>query len=146
MKLLGTLFALVAVAGLVSAEEKKFDAAKLEGKWKITEGLKSGSKVAEENLKAEVTITKDTVTIKGGDMTHVMSYKLDTSKSPVQIDMEGKEGPAAGSKAEGIVALDGETLKLAYTTNIPGFDGKRPEKFESAKDSKTFFFVMKKEK
>ena len=32
MKLLGTLFALVAVAGLVSAEEKKFDAAKMEGK------------------------------------------------------------------------------------------------------------------
>ena len=146
MKLLGTLFALVAVAGLASAEEKKFDAAKLEGKWKITEGTKSGTKVEEANLKGEVIITKDSVTIKSPDMTHVMSYKLDTSKSPVQIDLEGKEGPAAGSKAEGIISLDGDTIKFAYTTNIPGFDGKRPEKFESPKDSKVFYFVMKKEK
>ena len=60
--------------------------------------------------------------------------------------MEGKEGPAAGTKAEGIVALDGDTLKLAYTTNIPEFDGKRPEKFESTKDNKAFYFVMTKEK
>jgi uncharacterized protein (TIGR03067 family) len=146
MKLLGSLFALVAVAGLSSAEEKKFDASKLEGKWKITEGMKNGEKVKDDNLKADVIITKDTVTIKASDMTHVMAYKLDTSKSPVQIDMEGKEGPAAGTKGEGIISLDGDTLKLAYTTNIPGFDGKRPEKFEAAKDSKAFYFVMKKEK
>jgi uncharacterized protein (TIGR03067 family) len=148
MKLLGTLFAIVAVAGLASAEEKKFDAAKLEGKWKITEGTKNGAKVEEANLKGEVIITKDTVTIKAADMTHVMAFKLDTSKSPVQIDMEGKEGPAAGAKAEGIISVDGDTLKLAYTTNIAGsgFDGKRPTKFESDKDSKSFYFLLKKEK
>jgi uncharacterized protein (TIGR03067 family) len=147
MKLLGTMFALVAVAGLSSAEEKKFDASKLEGKWKITDGTKNGEKVKEENLKGEIIITKDTVTIKG-DMTHVMAYKLDTSKSPVQIDMEGKEGPSASFKAEGIIALDGDTLKIAYTTNITGsgFDGKRPEKFETTKDSKSLYFVLKKEK
>ena len=146
MKVLGTLFALVAVAGLSSAEEKKFDASKLEGKWKITEGMKNGEKVKDDNLKADIIITKDTVTIKAPDMTHVMSYKLDTSKSPVHIDMEGKEGPAAGTKGEGIIEVDGDTLKLAYTTNIPGFDGKRPEKFDAPKDSKAFYFVMKKEK
>jgi uncharacterized protein (TIGR03067 family) len=62
--------------------------------------------------------------------------------------MEGKEGPAAGAKAEGIVSLDGDTLKLAYTTTIAGsgFDGKRPTKFETTKDSKSLYFVLKKDK
>jgi uncharacterized protein (TIGR03067 family) len=147
MKLLGTLFALVAVTGLVSAEEKaKFDASKLVGKWKLTEGTKSGMKVDEKNLAGEVTIDKDAITIQGGDMKHVMAYKIDATKSPVEITMEGKEGPSTGSKADGIIALDGDTLKLAYTTNIPGFDGKRPTKFESTKDDKAFYFVMKRVK
>ena len=77
---------------------------------------------------------------------HVMGYKLDTSKSPVEISMEGKEGPAKGSTADGILSLDGDTLKLAYTTNIPGFDGKKPTKFESTADNKAFYFVLKKVK
>jgi uncharacterized protein (TIGR03067 family) len=145
MKLLGTLFTLVVVAGLASAADK-FDPPKLAGKWKFTEGTKAGMKVDEKNLAAEVIIDKDTVTIKGSDMTHVMSYKLDTTKSPVEITMEGKEGPAMGSKADGIIALDGDTLKLAYTTNIPGFDGKKPTKFESTADNKAFYFVLKKAK
>ena len=147
MKLLGTLFALVAFAGLAAADEKdKLDASKLVGKWKFTEGTKSGMKVDEKNLAAEVTIDKDTITIKGGDMTHVMGYKVDATKSPAEITMEGKEGPAMGSKADGIIALDGDTLKLAYTTNIPMFDGKKPTKFESAKDDKAFYFVLKRVK
>jgi uncharacterized protein (TIGR03067 family) len=149
MKLFASLFALVAVASLSVAEEKKaakFDVEKIVGKWKFTEGTKAGTKVDAKNLESEVTFTKDTVTIKDPEMTHVMKFKIDASKSPIQIDMEGEEGPAKGFKAEGIIALDGDTLKLAYSTNIPGFDGKRPEKFESTKDNKAFLFVMKKAK
>jgi uncharacterized protein (TIGR03067 family) len=146
MKFFASLFALVAVAGLSVAEEKKFDVEKLVGKWKFTEGTKAGTKVDAKNLESEVTFTKDTVTIKDTTETHVMKFKIDASKSPIQIDMEGDEGPAKGFKAEGIISLDGDTLKLAYSTNIPGFDGKRPEKFESTKDNKAFLFVMKKAK
>lgn len=148
MKLFATLFALVAVAGLAGADEKaKFDAAKLVGKWKFTEGTKSGMKVDEKNLAAEVTIDKDTITIKGsGDEKHVMAYKIDATKSPAEISLEGKEGPSMGTKGDGIIALDGDTLKLAYTTNIPGFDGKKPTKFESTADNKAFYFVLKKVK
>lgn len=147
MRLFATLFALVAVSGLAFGEEKaKFDAAKLVGKWKFTEGTKAGDKVEAKNLESDVTFTKDSVTIEGGGEKHVMKFKIDASKSPVQIDFEGEEGPAKGFKAEGIIALDGDTLKLAYSTNIPGFDGKRPEKFESTKDNKSFLFLMKKAK
>lgn len=146
MKLFATLFALVAVSSLAFGEEKKFDVEKLVGKWKFTEGTKAGEKVDAKNLEAEVTITKDTLTIKDPSMTHVMKFKIDASKSPIQIDFDGEEGPAKGFKAEGIIALEGDTLKLAYSTNIPGFDGKRPTKFESTKDNKAFLFVMKKAK
>jgi len=145
MKFVGSLFTLVAVAGLASAADK-FDPAKLAGKWKFTEGTKAGTKVEAKNLEADVTIDKDTVTIKGADMTHVMSYKLDTTKTPVEISLEGKEGAATGSKADGIIELDGDTIKLAYTTNIPGFDGKKPTKFESTADNKAFYFVLKRAK
>ena len=145
MKLVGSLFTLVVVAGLASAADK-FDPAKLTGKWKFTEGTKAGMKVNDTGLAADVTIDKDKITIKGGDMTHVMEYKLDTTKTPVEISLEGKEGPALGSKADGIIELDGDTLKLAYTTNIPGFDGKKPTKFESTADNKAFYFVLKRAK
>jgi uncharacterized protein (TIGR03067 family) len=142
MKLLGTLFALVAVAGLVSAEEKKFDAAKMEGKWKMTSGTKAGDKLEAKNIEGEVIIDKEKITIKGADMTHVMAFKLDAAKTPVQIDMEGKEGPASGLKTEGIIALDGDKLTLAYA--LP--EGKRPEKFESTKDNKAMLIVMERAK
>jgi len=151
MKNVVALFALVAFTGFSVSEEKKeaakFDASKLVGKWKFTEGTKSGTKVDAKNLEgSDVTITKDAFTIEGGGEKHVMKFKIDATKSPVQIDMEGEEGPSKGTKAEGIIAIDGETIKLAYATNIPGFEGKRPEKFESTKDNKAFYFVMKKAK
>jgi uncharacterized protein (TIGR03067 family) len=146
MKLFATLFAMIAVSSLAFGEEKKFDAEKLVGKWKFTEGMKSGEKVEAKNLESEVTFTKDTLTIKDSTTTHVFKFKIDASKTPVQVDFDGEEGPAKGYKAEGIFSLEGDTLKLAYSTNIPGFDGKRPEKFESTKDNKAFLFVMKKAK
>jgi|SRR5262245_11614821 len=142
MKLFSTLCALVAAASLAAAEEKKFDAAKMEGKWKMVSGTNNGNKIDGKSLEGEVTIDKEKFTIKGADMTHVMAYKVNADKSPVQIDMEGKEGPAAGLKTEGIIALDGDKLTLAYA--LP--EGKRPEKFESAKDSKTMLIVMERVK
>jgi uncharacterized protein (TIGR03067 family) len=142
MKLFSTLCALVAVAGLATAEEKKFDAAKMEGKWKMVSGTKAGDKLEAKSLEGDVTIDKEKFTIKGGDMTHVMAFKLDTSKTPVQIDMEGKEGPSKGFNAEGIIQLDGDKLTLAYA--LP--EGKRPEKFESTKDNKAMVIVMERVK
>lgn len=148
MKPFASLAVLVLFAGVAAAEEPKkeakFDPAALVGKWTITEGMKMGKKVEGDALKGEVVITKDDISI-GSE--HKMGYKIvDAAKKPAHIDMEGKEGPAQGTKAEGIVWFDGETLKLAYGTNIPGFEAKRPEKFESTEANKAFYFVMKKAK
>ena len=94
MKLFGSLIAIAIVAAPGFAADKDFDPSKLEGKWKFTAGWKFGAKSGDESLAAEVTITKDTITIKGGDMTHVMAYKIDAKATPVAVTLTGKEGPS----------------------------------------------------
>jgi uncharacterized protein (TIGR03067 family) len=128
------------------AEDKpaEFDPAKLVGDWTITAGEKNGEKVDANSIKGTVTFTKDTITIKGDDgMTHVMGYKIvDPKKAPVAIDMTGKEGPATGLNAEGIVSLEKDTLKLCY--GMPG--QKRPTEFAAKKDGMTLYFTLTKKK
>jgi uncharacterized protein (TIGR03067 family) len=121
-------------------KEKKFDAADLVGVWKITEGTKMGNKVDAAAMAGKVTFTKDTITIKDDTATHVMKYKLNEKGAPIAITMTGDEGPAKGMVAEGIIAVDGETLKLAYS--MPG--EKAPKEFKSEEKSQTFNFVLKK--
>lgn len=131
------------IATTAIAEEKekaKFDPKSITGTWTITSGVKFGTKVEGKALEGDMTITADKITIKSPDMTHVMTYKLDADKTPITIDMEGTEGAAKGFKAEGIIELSKDELKLAYA--FPG--EKRPAKFESGKDSKVLLFVMKK--
>ena len=79
-------------------------------------------------------------------MTHVMGYTVDGAKSPVSIDMIGKEGPAKDLKAEGIIEIKGEEIHLAYVALIPGMEVKRPTKMESTKENKALYFVLKKAK
>jgi uncharacterized protein (TIGR03067 family) len=142
MKLFGTLIACAIIAAPVLAADKDFDASKFEGKWKFTEGWKFGTKSAAESLAGEVTITKDTITIKGGDMTHVMAYKLDTKATPVAVTLTGKEGPSKDFVSEGIIEVKDDEIKLCYAMPME----KRPTKFESPKDSKILYFTMKKVK
>lgn len=146
MKLFGTLCAFAMFAGFAIGEEKKFDAASLVGTWKATAGMKAGEKMDAKMLEGEIIITKDTITIKGSDMTHVMSYKVDATKSPIVIDMVGKEGPAKDIKGEGVIGLTGDELTLVYVPQIPGNELKRPGELKSTKENKALMIVMKKSK
>lgn len=143
MKMFASLITLALVAApAIAADKKEGEPSKLEGKWKITAGWKFGNKSTEENLAADVTITKDTITIKGGDMTHVMTYKVDTKAKPIAITLTGKDGPSKDFVSEGIIELNGDELKLCYA--MPKED--RPKKFESPKDSKILYFTLKRAK
>lgn len=156
-----TLAMLMAVPALVMADDKKpeakpakadkaekgekpakFDAAKLVGSWKITEGMKGGDKSSPDVGKGVVTITKDKIALKNDGMDFEFSYKIDDSKDPVAIDMEitAPEG-LKGAKAPGIVKFDGEKFTLCYSP----MSGIRPTKFESTKDNGFFLFVHTKE-
>jgi uncharacterized protein (TIGR03067 family) len=147
MKPLGSfVLALFAVA-VVGGEEKKpaFDPAKLVGDWTYVSGVRGGEKVEQKHLAGKVAFTKDTITVPGSspDEKFVMSYKIDTKATPAAIDMEIKEGPAKGGKAEGIIALEGGELKLCYIVHLGEDKAKRPTKFESTKENQAFYFVLK---
>lgn len=144
VRLLSTalILAVTLTAGAEDKKEKKadFDAKSLVGTWVYVAGTKYGEKVDAKTLEGEVIIAADKMTLKAPDMTHVVTYKIDAAKTPIQINMEGIEGAAKGFKAEGIIELKGSEMRLAYA--FPG--EKRPEKFESAKDSKVLLFTLKK--
>jgi len=146
MKTLGSLCLVLFAVSLAAADDadKKgsaFDPAKLVGTWKYVEGTKAGEKVEMDRLAGKVTFTKDTVTLPGGpDATFVMAYKIDAKKSPATIDLDIKDGPVKEGKAEGIIQVAGDELKICY---VPVGVGKRPTKFESTKDNGAFLFVLK---
>ena len=71
----------------------------------------------------------------------VIAFKIDAKQTPAAIDMDIKSGPVNEGKAQGIIALEGEELKLCYTA-----EGKRPARFESTKDNNAFYFVLKRAK
>ena len=124
-------------------DEGKLDPAKLVGTWTYVSGERDGNKVPEDNLKkGTVVITKDTITLKGEEV-YVIKYSLDTKKSPCRISMEITKGPQGeGAKAEGIIALKGDELKLCY----PPMGGDVPKEFSAKKDSKLHLFVLKRKK
>jgi uncharacterized protein (TIGR03067 family) len=130
----------VVLGALAAADEKKFDAAKLEGNWEYKSGEKNGAKVEGDALKPKVKITKDTITVGEGDMLFEFKYTLDTKKDPVAIDMTMTKSPFNMElKAKGIIAFDGDDLKLCYNPT----DGDRPAKFSG---EKAHLFVLKKAK
>ena len=126
-------------------KDAKFDASKMEGKWTYVSGTRAGETVEKDHLVGEVVITKDTITMPAGpDSKFVIGYKVDAKGTPVKIDMEIKDGPVKEGKAEGLIELKGDELKLCYAVISTG--GKRPEKFESTKDNGAFYFVLKRMK
>ena len=131
----------VTLAALVAADEKKFDAAKLEGNWEYKSGEKNGAKVEGDAIKQKVKITKDMITVGEGDARFEFKYTLDTKKDPVAIDMTMTKSPFNMElKAKGIIEFDGDDVKLCYN---PSADGDRPAKFDGAKNH---LFVLKKAK
>ena len=70
-----------------------------------------------------------------------MNYKLDTSKEPIEINMDIDSGPAEG-KAIGIIKMKKGKLVLCYDPQGES----RPKKFETTEDNGCFMFVLEKAK
>jgi uncharacterized protein (TIGR03067 family) len=146
-RLLSMGAAVVCVVFVSGADDKKeFDPAKVAGNWTYESGVRSGEKVSKEHLAGKVEFTKDVIVVPSGekDKPFKMAYKINTKHTPALIDMEIKDGPVKEGKAEGIISLEGDELKIAYV--VEGQGHKRPTKFESAKDSGVFLFTLKKAK
>ncbi len=134
-----TLIARVKNGGKPVDDKKEMKSPPIVGKWKIVSGTRSGAAVPKERLTA-VTVSDKTFTIPAGPSQFVMSYKLDATKSPMEVDMEIESGPAPAGSAKGIVKLDGNKMMLCYKPT-----GERPTKFESVEGDGCYYFEMEKE-
>jgi uncharacterized protein (TIGR03067 family) len=121
------------------------DAEKMAGIWKCESANNDGKPLADEIVRElRLTLTKDGgyKTERGKQVLFDSTYKLDGGQKSKQIDMIGTEGENRGKTAQGIYALDGDTLTICYT--MPG--GERPKEFESKPGSKATLVVWKRAK
>jgi len=128
--------ALALAASLAAAQgpSGKKDGKSLEGRYVITSVEKNGEKAPDRKVKdVTVLITKDAIISTDKEKKHLYgaNYTLDTGKTPWRIMMVGTT-PKKGDKAAGIVALEGDTLKLCYA--LPG--GAVPTKFVAGENQR----------
>ena len=128
-------------------EAAQKDLKKLEGKWKAVKAVVNGN---EENEGKEIFIEfkgrKVIVTDNGKEMEFFEVATLDPSTTPKLLDLKAlvDMGPLTkGSVYESIYKVDGDDLSIAIYF---GEGKKRPEKFESEKDSMTVVVTFKREK
>ncbi len=142
--------ALAAPAAPDDKEKELSDAAKkelktLEGKWVVTKLVVDGNDVPvpdgdEKNLEFK----ERKFRLAGKDIFHITT--LDPSTTPKLIDFKGLEDMGEirkGNVYEAIFKLDKDTLTLALYF---GEGQKRPDKFESGKDSKIAVVTLEREK
>ena len=136
----------VGVLGNISRADDKAKAVpdKLAGTWNCVSAVNDGRPIAEATVqKLRLTLTKDRYkTERGEDVLFDSAYTLDATKEPKQINMIATEGENKGKPAQGIYALDGDTLKICYT--LPGKD--RPTAFESKPGSAATLVIWQRAK
>ena len=131
---------------LAARAQDKDAAPKLDGKYTLTAGKVKGKEIDDAAKKGRYTFTSDKITIEGNEIKFVISYKLNAKAKPTAIDMEILDGPVGtkGAKAQGIVELKGDVLKLAYSlAKEKAEKDNRPKDFDG-KDANVNVFELKK--
>src|SRR4030095_10394684 len=115
----------------------------IQGKWICVSDVIDGKSLPEETAKQlRLTISEERYkTEKSGEVLFDSTYSLNSSASPMQIDLLGTEGNLAGKYGEGIYSLDGDILRICYT--MPGQP--RPKEFESPPNSKVYLVIWKRD-
>jgi uncharacterized protein (TIGR03067 family) len=142
---------LLALAGVASAAAQepndkgaKEELAKLEGTWRLVSGETDRRKVPQEDIKdVSMVIRGDRATVSEGKQTSQAGIRVNAAAKPKQIDTKYLSGPEKGFTALGIYELDGDTLRICHTSKATT---KRPEKFETAENSRLVLAVWKREK
>jgi uncharacterized protein (TIGR03067 family) len=144
MKTLIATVAMLVVAGAAAAEKEISFASRMTGAWFCASATINGRPLSDTAVKKLHLTMTDTryKTERNDEVLFDSTYRLDATKTPVQISMVGTEGDLIGKEAQGIIAVEGDTLKICYT--MPGKP--RPITFASATNSEAYLIVWKREK
>jgi len=141
MKLRGLIvLGLVLAFGAVkAADDADKDKEKLQGAWQPIAAIERGEEQSKEKLKnRKITFKGDKITVKHDEEVHDVTFKLDASKKPKEIDVTGKDKEGKEQQMKGIYELKGDTLKVCLAME----GGDRPSKFESPDGSKLIFVTL----
>ena len=127
-------------------EAAQKDLKKLEGKWKAVKVVANEEEETptRDGTDIFVTFKAHKVTIEGVNSFQIT--EIDPTTDPKVIDfkaLEDKSGITKDTVYEAIYKLDGETLTIAVYI---GAGNKRPQKFESPKDSSIMVITLKRTK
>ena len=127
--------------GVNAAESDRVTKKRLLGTWHYLRGDKNGEALDENRFKGQrVEITEKDMTLRSEGMVFVMAYELVKETHPQAVNLTITESPfGAGQKSQGIIALEGGTLKLCY----PPMGGDRPMKFDGSAGSNQHYFELK---
>jgi len=127
----------------VARGDDKADLASLQGDWKTVSAKRAGKDAPPAILESKLNVAKNTLTLisvrNGKERKEPINMKLDSSKSPKQIDLVDKEGKA---KNIGIYKIEGKKFTLCFTRASEP----RPTQFASKEGSKTFLMVFERAK
>jgi uncharacterized protein (TIGR03067 family) len=132
------LTALPSIAiGQAVPDANKAEVEKLQGKWVRDAIETAGNKSAGRNITLEIKGEQWVVTSSNGETR--VTYSVDASKTPKQIDMILKNSQGNEVTWHGIYKIEGDTLTLCRAT------GDRPTEFK-AEEQGTYLTVWKRAK
>ena len=132
-----------AVIGLMlAADDPKKVPDTIKGTWKAVEFAFDGkTEKAKEDREVKFVITGDKLTVTENNKDAEATYKLDTAKTPITIDITIEKDKL---EIKGIVEVDGDSMKLCLA--LPGGGADRPADFAAKKDSQHVCTTFKREK
>lgn len=142
------LLSLIAVCGFVAAvdvaaQDANKTSKSIDGKWSVSTAELAGDVLPPELFKKmTLVLEKDKYTLKSENLDDSGTTSVDTTKTPMQLETKGLEGPNKGKTFLAIFELDGDSLKVCYD-----LEGKtRPTEFKTAKGTKQFLVLYKRVK
>jgi uncharacterized protein (TIGR03067 family) len=144
-----TLLTLLAVGLLATAapiqreDPVKKEKERLQGTWKIVSLKLHGMEAKDpKEREGEFVFKGDKwllMPVAKGDKEVWLPYKIDVTRKPKEVDLDG-----IGGTVKGIYELEGDTLKLCLPN--PFVSKERPKLLESDRDGKASLIVLKRKK
>ena len=133
----------LAAAALTTHAADSHDTKPVQGDWKPVTAELGGQPMAEAVLKTiSLKLGDGTYDVLVGDKPDKGTFKVDSSTTPMSMDVTGTDGPNQGKTFPAIYELKGETLRICY--DLSG--QKRPTEFKTTVGTKLYLVTYHRRK